>query len=253
MRDYPAMADHTGIVEPAPRRIRGYVGTTTLFDTVRAHYVWDSPKYPAYHIPVADVDLSLLRDEDHPHRLRRGPARRHGLQVGDQVRPGAAEVFGPDAEEGVADTVRFTWDALDAWFEEDEQVYVHPRNPYTRVDALRSSRTVTVALAGEVLAESSSPVLVFETGLTTRYYFDRTDVSFAHLTRSDTVTECPYKGRTSDYWTVNVGDVSVPDVAWSYAFPTRALSPVTNLVAFYNERTDITVDGVLQERPEAVR
>ena len=253
MRDYPAMTDHTATVEPVPRRIRGFVGSTRVFDTVAARYVWDTPKYPAYHIPVADVDLSLLADDDRSRRLRRGPARTHSLRVADETRSGVAQVYGADADEGVADTVRFSWEALDAWFEEDEQVYVHPRNPFTRVDALRSSRSVSVALNGVTLAESSAPVLVFETGLTTRYYFDRTDVAFDHLTRTDTVTECPYKGRTSDYWTAAVGDVTVPDLAWSYAFPTRALSPVTNLVAFYDEQTDVTVDGVLQERPEAVR
>lgn len=250
MRDYPAMTNHTAVVEPVPRRIRGFVGSTPVFDTVAARYVWDTPKYPAYHIPVADVDPSALIDDDRSRRLRRGPARTHSVRVAGETRSGIAQVYDADADEGVAETVRFTWDGLDAWFEEDERVYVHPRNPYTRVDALRSSRSVTVALAGEVLAQSASTVMVFETGLPTRYYFDRTQVSFARLTPTDTVTECPYKGRTSEYWSAHVGDVSVDDVAWCYAFPTRALSPIADLVGFYNEHTDITVDGVPQPRPE---
>ena len=88
---------------------------------------------------------------------------------------------------------------LDAWFEEDEQVFVHPRNPYVRVDALRSNRPVRVELEGVVLADSASPVMVFETGLPTRYYVSRTDVDFGHLIPTDTVTACPYKGTTSGY------------------------------------------------------
>ncbi len=125
--------------------------------------------------------------------------------------------------EGLDDTVRFEWSAFDAWYEEDEQVFVHPRNPYTRVDALRSTRTVRVESHGVVLAESSSPVLCFETGLPTRYYLNRTDVDFTSLVPSDTVTSCPYKGTTSGYWSALVDGRTHPDVAWTYDFPTREL------------------------------
>src|SRR5690242_19366278 len=178
-RDYPAMADTAGRVEPAPRRVRGVLGGRTVFDTVAARYVWESVRYPQYYIPLADVDSALLVDEDHPQRLRFGTARRHGLRAGDVEKPGAVRVYGDDAAPGLAGTARFEWDALDAWYEEDEQVFVHPRNPYTRVDALRSTRHVVVELEGVVLAESSAPVLLFETGLPTRYYLDRTAVDLA--------------------------------------------------------------------------
>lgn len=104
---------------------------------------------------------------------------------------------------------------LDGWFEEDEPIFVHARNPYVRVDALRSTRTVRVELDGVCLAESSSPVLVFETGLPTRYYLNRTEVDFTHLVQSATVTECPYKGTTSDYWSIDVGGGLHRDLVWS--------------------------------------
>lgn len=243
MQDFPIMIDHTATVEPVPRRLRGYLGGVCVFDTVSAVYVWDSPAYPAYYVPLTDLDPALLSDDDHPRRLRRGPTRTFSLGQGENVRPGAVCAYTEDADIAVAGLVRIEWAALDAWFEEDEQVWVHPRNPYTRVDALRSSRHVRVELGGQLLAESSAPVLVFETGLPTRYYLERTSLDFSLLTPSDTVTECPYKGRTTAYWSAGVGGVRVPDVAWSYDFPTRALSPIANLVAFYNERTQITVDG----------
>ena len=108
-------------------------------------------------------------------------------------------IYGADALAGVAGTARFDWAALDAWYEGDEQVFVHPRNPYVRVDALRSDRHVRIELDGVVLAESTSPVLVFETGLPTRYYIDRTDVRLEHLQHTPTETACPYKGLTFDY------------------------------------------------------
>jgi uncharacterized protein (DUF427 family) len=112
------------------------------------------------------------------------------------------------------------------------------------VDPLRSGRTVRVELDGLVLAESSAPVAVFETGLPTRWYVERMAVDFSHLRPSDTETACPYKGRTSNYWSFrNAAGKVVPDIAWSYNFPTIALAPIAGLVAFYNERVDITVDG----------
>jgi uncharacterized protein (DUF427 family) len=248
-RDYPRSIAPVDTVEPAPRRVRGLIGSTVVFDTTRALYVWEWPPYPQYYLPLADVDPAVLVDEQHEQRLHHGIARRHGLRVGEIDRPGSARIYGDDAQHGLAGHVRFDWDALDAWFEEDEQIFVHPRNPYARVDALRSHRTVRVELEGVLLAESASTVMVFETGLPTRYYLDRTEVNFEHLVPSDTVTACPYKGTTSGYWSVRVGDAEHPDLAWAYDFPTRELLPIAGMLAFYNEKVDIAVDGVPLERP----
>lgn len=211
-RDYPAMTDRTGAVEPVPRRVRGLLGGQVVLDTTRARYVWLSPKYPRFDVPAVDVSPEAL----------------------------ALSVPGQEAGH-----VHVPWDALDAWLEEDEEVFVHPRNPYTRVDALRSSRHVQVELDGVLLAESFRPVLVFETGLPTRYYLDRTDVRLDRLVPSATRSACPYKGRTTGYWSADTAE----DIAWSYDFPTRPLLPVAGLIAFLNERVDLVVDGHRLERP----
>jgi uncharacterized protein (DUF427 family) len=249
MPDYPEQITPVNHVAPVPRRVRAMLGGQVVLDTVRALYVWEVPYYPQYYIPVADVAPGVLIDEQHPQRLSRGTARRHGLAAGGENRPGAARVYGDDAMAGLAGTARFEWSALDAWFEEDEEVFVHPRSPYTRVDALRSTRTVRVELDGVLLAESRSPVLVFETGLPTRYYLNRTEVDFSSLVPSDTRTACPYKGTTSGYWSVRAGETVHPDLAWAYDFPTRQLLPIAGLIAFYNEKVDITIDGQRQDRP----
>ena len=169
--------------------------------------------------------------------------------MGETVRPSCVRRYGADAPAELVDTVRIDWAALDSWFEEDEEVFVHPRSPYSRVDALRSTRRVRVELDGVVLAESASPVLVFETGLPTRYYLNRTEVDFGHLVPSRTRTSCPYKGRTSGYWSVRVGGTVHEDLAWSYDFPTRQLLPIAGLIAFYNEKVDVFVDDVRLPRP----
>nr|WP_221383007.1 DUF427 domain-containing protein [Actinoplanes polyasparticus] len=249
MTDYPTMIAQVNRMEPVPRRIRAMLGGRVVLDTIRAMYLWESPKYPQYYIPLDDIDATAVIDESHVQRLSRGTARRIGLRAGDVDRAGAGRVYTEDSLPGLAGLARLNWDSLDAWFEEDEQVFVHPRNPYTRVDALRSTRHVRIGLDGVLLAETSSAVLVFETGLPTRYYVNRTEVDFTALRPSPTVTECPYKGRTTEYWSAQIGDAVHEDLAWSYAFPSAALLPMAGLVSFYNEAVDIHVDGVLRERP----
>lgn len=138
--------------------------------------MWEIPYYPAYYVPLTDVRPEFLRDEEHAQKVQFGPSRLHSLVGAGQTHPSAARVFDADADSPVAGTVRFEWDAL-RWFEEDEPIYVHPRNPYSRVDALRSHRHIRVELDGVVLADTGSPVLLFETGLPTRYYIGPADVS----------------------------------------------------------------------------
>jgi uncharacterized protein (DUF427 family) len=217
----PAPAVAAGHVEPCPRRVRARLDGRVVVDTVDARYVWEHPWYPRWAIPVADVDPAVLA-RDPGHRLLDGE---------------------------LAGTVALTWSALDAWFEEDEEVHVHPRSPYVRVDALRSRRHVRVELDGVVLAESDAPVLLFETGLPTRAYLDPTAVDTTRLAPSATVTACPYKGVTSRYWSVVTPAGRYDDLAWSYDHPAPAVARIAGLVAFYDERVDVVVDGVTRPRP----
>jgi uncharacterized protein (DUF427 family) len=245
---YPPNVTPPESVAPVPRRLRGFLDGLVVFDTTRATYVWEHDKYPQYWIPLDDVLPGFLVPEGHIQHSPWGKVEVHGMKSGSEYRARAAKVILETAIDRLQGSVRFNWDALEAWYEEDEQVFVHPRNPYVRVDALRSTRSLRVELGGVVLAETSSPVLLFETGLQTRYYVNRTDVEFDHLVPSDTVTACPYKGTTSRYWSAEVDGKRIDDVAWSYDFPTVAVSQIAGLVAFYNEKVDIYLDGGLLEK-----
>lgn len=249
MADYPSLLVPVDHVEPVPRRVRAELGGRTVLDTTSALYVWEWPPYPQFYVPVRDVAGGVLEAEGGREETSRGTVETQTLVVGRVRRPGAARRLVDAADDRLRDTVRFEWDALDRWYEEDEQVFVHPRSPYTRVDALRSSRSVRVERDGVVLAESSSPVMVFETGLPTRHYLDAGDVDFSHLVPTDTVSHCPYKGRTSGYWSVQVAGTTHADLAWTYDFPTRQLLPIAGLVAFYDEKVDVFVDGTAVPRP----
>ncbi len=250
MQDYPQSIATADATAPVPRRIRATLAGVTVIDTSSALYVWEWPHYPQYYIPLADISAAALIDEQRSQHLSRGTVALHGLRIGEIERPSCVRAFTESSVEGLRGRARVDWDALDAWFEEDEEVFVHPRNPYTRVDAVRSTRRVRVELDGLLLAESASPVMVFETGLPTRYYLNRTELDFAHLVPSETVTACPYKGRTTGYWSVRVGDELRADLAWRYEFPTRELAPIAGLIAFYNEKVDIVLDSELLERPQ---
>jgi uncharacterized protein (DUF427 family) len=248
MSDYPANIVPVDHVEPVPRRIRAVLAGRTVLDTTRALYVWEVPYFPQFYVPLADIEPGVLVDEDQKLDSSRGTVAVHGLRVDDTYRPKAAKVLHDSPIDRLTDTVRLNFKALDAWYEEDERIFVHPRSPYARVDCVRSSRRIRVELDGVVLAESAAPVMLFETGLPTRYYLNRTDLAFEHLVPSNTQTSCPYKGTTGAYWSARIGDRQVDDVAWSYDFTTREVQPIAGLVAFYNERVDIFIDVPL-ERP----
>ncbi|GAA3351697.1 DUF427 domain-containing protein [Amorphoplanes nipponensis] len=249
MASYPGPLVPAGHLEPAPRRVRAVLGGQTVLDTTGAVYVWEWPPYPQYYLPAADLAPGVLVLQDQIDERPLGTARRVGLRAGEVSRPAAGHLHTGDRIPELAGLVRLEWDAVDAWFEEDEEVFVHPRSPYARVDALRSTRHVRVELEGLVLAESAAPVLLFETGLPTRYYLPRTALDLTHLRPSPTVTACPYKGRTTAYWSARAGGTLHRDLAWSYDFPTRELLPIAGMVAFYNEKVDLVVDGVRLDRP----
>jgi uncharacterized protein (DUF427 family) len=249
MAGYPPPITAVNHVAPAPRRVRGVLRNTTVFDTTRALYVWEAPHYPQYYVPRADVDMTLLTSSGQRMTTPQGDAQRYTLRVGDAEHNGAARLMLASPVDALRDTLRFAWQKLDHWFEEDEEIFVHPRSPYTRVDALRSTRIVRFELEGVVLAESSSPVVLFETGLPARYYLNPFDIRFEHLVPSQTRTECPYKGRTTGYWSVSVQGKVHPDLAWMYSFPTRQVLPIAGLIAFLDEKVDVFIDNVPQLRP----
>jgi uncharacterized protein (DUF427 family) len=174
------------------------------------------------------------------------------VRIGDRQAEDAASTYAARATDGpdLSQHVIFEWDAMDAWFEEDDEVFVHPRDPHHRVDVLHSSRHVKVDLAGQTVAETRRPRLLFETGLPVRYNIPKLDVRLDRLSRSSTVTQCPYKG-TALHWNYAGDDGTIPDVAWTYHLPTPECAKIADTIAFYNERVDaIFVDGELQPVPD---
>jgi uncharacterized protein (DUF427 family) len=211
--------------------------------------VWEVPYYPAYYFPLADVRTELLEpDGGVAHSPSRGDGRTFTVQAGGRLAPRAALRYEDSPIEELRELVRLDWHAMDAWFEEDEEVFTHPRDPYTRIDVLASSRHVRVEVDGTTVAESTSPRLLFETGLPVRYYLPKTHVRMDLLTPTGTVSHCPYKGQ-AEYWSVRTGERVHDDLAWSYRAPFPESQKIAGLITFYDEKTDVYVDGARQERP----
>jgi uncharacterized protein (DUF427 family) len=237
-------------VERGEKRIRAYLGGELVADTTRPLLVWEKPYYPAYYFPVSDVRTELLTaDGGSTHSPSRGDGRTFTIRAGGQEVAEAALRYEQSPFEELRDAIRLEWHAMDAWFEEDEEVFTHPRSPYTRVDILPSSRHVRIEVDGVTLADSSKPTLLFETGLPARYYLPKTHVRMDLLTPTDRATHCPYKGR-AEYWSIRDGGAAHENVAWSYRTPLPESERVAGLICFYNERVDLNVDGVLQPRPK---
>jgi uncharacterized protein (DUF427 family) len=251
----PAGADRTNNaqvrIEPSPRRVRAFFAGEPIADSRRVLLVFEPRRLPVYYFPVKDVRMDLLRPTAHSQAAPEGPTARWSLEShGRSVDNVGWSYREPDeARAALKDHIAFYWGKLDSWFEEDDEVFVHPRDPYHRVDVLNSSRHIRVVIDGTVVAETRRPRLLFETSLPTRYYIPKVDVRVDLLEPSDTITQCPYKGRAS-YWSVRIGDQVHKDLVWGYPAPIAECPKIENLLCFYNEHVDIYVDGELQPRPK---
>ncbi len=244
--------EHRVWTEPCQRRVRVFFGGQPVADSTRVLYLFETGHLPVYYFPRDDVRFDLLKPTDHhTHCPYKGDASYYSVVAGERRAENAVWAYPEpiDAAAVLAGYVAFYWNSADAWFEEDDEVFKHPRDPYHRVDVLNSSRHVQVSVGGLVVADSTRPRLLFETGLPVRYYLPKLDVSQHLLVPSETRSVCPYKGQAA-YWSVRTPDGLAQDVVWGYPAPIAEAPKIENLLCFFNEKVDITVDGAAQERPQ---
>ena len=238
------------VFQPAQRRVRVMFAGTTIADSRAVMLMIEKKRLATYYFPASDVRLDLLQPtEFRSHHPGKGEAHFYSLKVGDRVGEKAAWRYPSPERADLIDYVAFYWDRMDAWFEEDDEVFVHPRDPYHRVDVLNSSRHIKVVVGGEVVAETTRPRILLETGLPPRYYIPKLDVRLDLLTPTSTTTRCPYKGKAS-YWSLTVNGKEYKDIVWGYPAPIPECPKIENLLCFYDEKVDaVYVDGELQQRP----
>ena len=239
-------------LEPTPKRIRVEVGGEVIADSRHAFLLHEGGLQPIYYFPLEDVREEFLEPSDrHTHCPKKGDASYYTIRAGGEVVEAGAWYY-PEPLDGtppIKDLIAFYFDRMGRWLEEGEEIGVHPRDPYHRIDVLATDRHIRVSLDGELLAETDRALALFESNLPTRWYMPAEDV-VASLEPSDTITHCPYKGAAA-YYSVEADGDGGKDLVWCYDGPFDEVRRIKGLVCFYNERVDIELDGEPQDRPES--
>lgn len=244
--------DHVWYLEDWPRRMRAVLADQTVLDTRRAKVLHETGAFPLHFVPVKDVRAEVLIPRGTVAvDAHKGPVHAFDIRVGDRNANAAAIAY-PEPPAGappLAEHITVQFGAMDRWFDEDDPVYAHLRDIYHRVDVRSSSRHVVVRHGGQVVAESRRPKLLFETGNPIRYYLPFADVRTDLLVKSDTVSECPYKG-DGQHWHLVVNGDRIDDAAWSLPHPLPEGLAAAEHVSFYPAKVDVTVDGgTIKELP----
>jgi uncharacterized protein (DUF427 family) len=193
-------------VEPFPRRVRAVRAGNTVVDSERVVLVHRPGAPPAFAFPRGDVD----------------------------------EVASEAVSE-VAGHVHVPWEAVDSWYEEDEEVFGHPRNPYHRVDCVRTTRRLQITCRGLPVVDTTETTGVYETSLAPRLYVSPDDLLTGALVPSATRSYCAYKG-TASYWSLVIATHTVPDVAWSYEDPRPESRAIGGLVCFDETKVEVAAE-----------
>jgi uncharacterized protein (DUF427 family) len=246
-------AGHWVHVSESPRHVRVIFNGETIADSKHAKLVREAEVLPVYYFPEEDVRTDLLlpsqRKTQCPYK---GEASYWSIAQDRKQAENASWSYQDPlpAAEAIRNHFAFDWKKMDHWLEEDEEIFVHARDPYKRVDVLSSSRHVRVVIDGQLVAETRRPRLLFETNHPVRYYIPQEDVRMDLLVPSATKSRCPYKG-PADYWSVKLGEQQFEDMVWGYMEPIAECPKIKGLLCFFHERgADIVVDGEEVPRPK---
>ncbi|KAJ7261819.1 DUF427-domain-containing protein [Mycena haematopus] len=233
-------------IEDSPKRVRVLFGGEFIVDTKKAKLVWEQRYYPTYFFPHSELSPEYLQlVSEHPTN-----GDTYDLILTSKKAAGAVTKYTNSSHQHLNGLLKINFSDADAWFEEDQQIFVHPKDPYKRVDVLNSSRHIRVEVEGVEVANSHAPKLLFETGLPVRSYLPKTDCRLDLLVPSELTTSCPYKG-DAQYYHVQVSpEKRVENIVWWYKNPTAECAAINGLVAFYDERVDVFVDGEKQGQPK---
>jgi uncharacterized protein (DUF427 family) len=237
---------HRLLWQPFPRRVRALLGRETVLDSSGAKLLHESNLLPQLYVPRGDLRQDLLEESGHTtHCPFKGDARYWHVRAGERVAENAVWSYpqplpGADWLKGY---LALYWSSMDAWFDEDEEVNGHIRDPYHRVDVRPTRRHVVVRAGGEDIADSRRAMLLSETGLPNRFYLPPGDVR-GELEPSATHTHCPYKGQAS-YRSLRTGDTVIRDAVWCYEQPLDEAVRIARRLCFLAEGIETYVDGTL--------
>jgi len=225
---------------PTPKRIRAIFNGEVIADSTNVLILRETRHAPVYYFPKSDIHMERLRNSEHGTTCSiKGKASYWHITSNDKVIENAAWSYETPVAgaEKIAGYTAFYFNMMDHWYEDDEEIFVHPKDPFVRIDVRKSKQPIRVVIGGETVAETTQARLLYETGSVTRYYIPKEDIRMDLLESTDLNTSCPYKG-TCDYWNVKIKDVEFENVVWSYPHPHPEASGIENLLCFYNEKVD---------------
>jgi uncharacterized protein (DUF427 family) len=226
---YAKNPDYSVELIPSPRRLRVVVGGEIIADSTQMMLMRETRHLPVYYFPLGAVRMDLMVPTEHAtHCPFKGDASYWTLKLGDREVENVMWSYERpyDEKPELAGYCAFYWDRVDHWYEEDEEIFVHPRDPYKRIDTVPSSRPVRVVVGGETVAETTRAHFLFETNMPTRYYIPKEDVRMDLLSPTESQTRCPYKGVAS-YWSATIGGETFDDVVWTPI--SQMTTPLTDL------------------------
>ncbi|KZL65605.1 duf427 domain protein [Colletotrichum incanum] len=261
--DLPELARHLlnngpHKTQATSRRVRIILNHTYIVDTTNAIHIWEHVAYPQYYVPTSELRNCNWKDkQDIQSAEDSSSVAAHVVEISIPGQNGNKDLvtdrvlrFSDDGKlSGVLKgLMRLEFGSMDQWLEEETPIYVHPKDPFKRIDILPSSRSVEVKVAGRSIAKTDFAVHLLETGLPTRYYLPLASVDQSVLRKSELMTKCPYKG-DAEYYHIVVNGEEHKDLVWYYRLPTHESAGIAGLLCFYNEKVDIVLDGELLERP----
>lgn len=249
---YESEPGYVVFMMPSPKRLRIKVGEIFVADTIEGLVMYESDHLPVYYFPIKDVrEEFLMISSTKTESPFKGVATHYSLNTGITLVEDAGWRY-LEPVEGCPDIsgyMAFYWNKMNHWYEEDEEVFVHARDPYRRIDTLPSSRHVEVYMGGEKVADTRRATFLFETGLNTRIYMPIADTRLDMLSPSRYISRCPYKGIAS-YYHLTVGGKRHENLVWYYPDPVHEAARIKGLVSFYDEFVDkVVIDGVEQPKP----
>jgi uncharacterized protein (DUF427 family) len=235
------MPERVLYAEPLRRRMRTELGGHTVVHSDDAVLLFEPGRYPVADFPIADIADGVLTPTDHrSEHADLGETAWFEVVAGTRhaARGAWQHVALPAHAAILSGKVALAWRAMDGFYEEDDRILGHAADPYHRIDIRRSSRHLVVRAGDRVVADTTNPVVLYESGFAPRWYVPRADVVGQALTPVDLQTFCPYKGIASYY---DIDDVR--HAAWSYRAPFDDMAAIGDLVSFEPDRVEVTLDG----------
>ena len=230
--------------EDLPKRVRAELGGETVADSRRVKALFETGRMMVFYFPRDDVAMDNMEPtERKTHCPLKGEASYWTVRAGGCEADNAAWSYEQPvaAAQFLAGMIAFDYDAMDAWYQELDRVFAHPRDPYHRYDIHETDQHLTVWLEDTCIAQSGGALVLFETGLPPRFYLPPGAVRTELLTRSEKLTECPYKGEAR-HWHVEVDGKRVENAAWSYPRPFGEAGRIRDYLSFYPAKLRVEVD-----------